>query len=737
MTTHLHVLKGCSPTPLANYLKALGVLRLVGEQADKQARGWWEGEYFCMLTRLSKEELESFFVERYEPTPIFNPWGGRSGYYVGSSEKTARSALTAIDGSTAKRLSKFRAAIALIRIVIQEGGGNKPDSGESEAAMISRIRMRLRGAGSDWLDTVIANLGESFQKPAILGTGGNEGSGSYTAAFLAAIVECVVNATWNSAIVSSLWNDGSDRDSWDGSFHPPAKDGAKRAKKEIVRQPFRQYLPGGQGSPWDLLLAFEGTIVIQSGVARRSNSDRHRFLTSPFYFAPLAAGAGSSSEMDEFALNKGRRNPGRGEQWFPMWSTPTTYEEIGVLFREGRCSAGRRAAKNPLDAARAISGLGASRGITAFLRYGYLQRDNLATHFAVPLGRIQASENSTARLVDDLSGWLDHLHRLARKKNAPGRLSHAHKRLADAILAALVHEQPPEHLPTRWQEILEAAAAIELLQVTGTAIDAGPIPPLRAEWATVVNDDSPEVRLALALGSAAANYFKGRPIDPVRYHWLPLAPKRWPPRFKTADKRLVNDPRVVMSGRDPIRDLSALVERRLIEAGVKGQRRSRLVPARGCGAQLADLARFLSGALDLDKLLGLARAFMAIKWAHWSRKHCRPVRDSREIPEETWLAIRLACLAWPLAPDKNIPADPRIVRLLFGAEIPRALEVACTRLRSVGIRPPLQAGATDHTSARLWAAALAFPIDQSCALRAAAILDPSMKGLPHVSTQPG
>ena len=34
MTMHLHVLKGCSPAPLANYLKALGILRLVGEQAD-------------------------------------------------------------------------------------------------------------------------------------------------------------------------------------------------------------------------------------------------------------------------------------------------------------------------------------------------------------------------------------------------------------------------------------------------------------------------------------------------------------------------------------------------------------------------------------------------------------------------------------------------------------------------------------------------------------------------------
>lgn len=726
MTLEFHVLNGCSPAPLANYLKALGILRLVGEQADTQARGWWDGERFCLMTKLSKGELEAFFLERYEPTPIFNPWGGRSGYYAGSPEKTARNALAVIEESTSDRLSNFRAAICLIRTAIQEGGGDKPDSEASKTTMISRIRLRLRGAGSDWLDTVLADLGSSYRGPAILGTGGNEGSGSYTAAFLAAVVECVVRKTWNSAIASSLWSDGSDRDSWDGSFQPPTKDGVKKPKKEAVAGPFRQFLPGGDGSPWDLLLAFEGAIVIQSGVARRSNTDQHRFMTSPFYFAPLGMGAGSSSEMDEYVLNKGRKNPGRGEQWFPLWSTPSTFAEIQRLFREGRCSAGRRAAKNPLDAARAICGLGASRGISSFLRYGYLQRDNLATHFAVPLGRIQVRENSTARLVDDLSGWLDRVHRLARKKNAPARLGLAHRRLADAVFAALTHDYTPD----RWQAILLAAADIEALQATGTAIDAGPIPSLRPEWGAAVDDGSAEVRLALALGSGAAGYTQeGRPIDPIRSHWLPL--ERGARRFKTAEKRLVNDPRVVAAGRDPIRDLSALVERRLIESVMKGQRRSKLVAAAGCGARLEDIARLLNGSLDLDKLIGLARAFMAIRWDQWSRDHWLSSQQSAEVPEECWLAVRLACLPWPLTRDKDIPADSRVVRLLSGAEGSRAIEIARARLRSVGIRPPMQAGVTGPASARLWAAALAFPITRGSALRAAAILDPSMKGLLH------
>jgi CRISPR-associated protein Csx17 len=37
-------LNGCAPIPLANHLKALGILRLVSEQVDRNATGHWQGE---------------------------------------------------------------------------------------------------------------------------------------------------------------------------------------------------------------------------------------------------------------------------------------------------------------------------------------------------------------------------------------------------------------------------------------------------------------------------------------------------------------------------------------------------------------------------------------------------------------------------------------------------------------------------------------------------------------------
>jgi len=186
-----------------------------------------------------------------------------------------------------------------------------------------------------------------------------------------------------------------------------------------------------------------------------------------------------------------------------------------------------------------------------------------------------------------------------------------------------------------------------------------------------------------------------------------------------------------MLGRDPLADLAAIIQRRMIEAAAKGKRRLPLVAADGCSAGFGDLAMFLTGTVDAGRLLDLARAFMAIHWNSWSCDYCPRHSRSSENPEEAWLALRLACLPWPVTPDKDIPMEPAIVTRLLAGDGAGATSLALMRLRSAGLRPPLQAGITDRRTARRWAAALVFPINLGGARRAAAILDPSMKGLTH------
>jgi CRISPR-associated protein Csx17 len=806
MTMHLHTLKGCSPAPLANYLKALGILRLVGEQADAQARGWWDGVRFCLLSKLSQEELEAFFLEKYEPTPLLSPWNKGCGFF-----KVNDPGLCPLENSTAPRFKRFRDGIAAGRGLLDEisradaairaikartktnksfqseeqrqlletdptylitlqqlrdqikkpdieneerarlnsdietiesltsSASKPPTKTEAEklkasagykrllaaadrrfkalkATLIPDCRRIWRGPHAEWLSAaVVLDEGGNPEWPSLLGTGGNDGNLDFTNNFMQQIGSLFdvksenghPGETAKRLLSDALWSTPANHleSAAIGQYQPGSAGGANSSTG---------FDGGNLVNAWDFVLMMEGAVLFTSRATRRLDPNAFSKASAPFAVRPHAAG---------FAT-PGSEKAQRGEQWMPLWRQPTTLSDLAAMLGEARVQLDRQPVNRPVDMARAISRLGVARGIEAFVRYGYLERNGQST-LAVPLGRVQVRHHPRAYLIDDLAAWMDRVQRRSRDKNAPARLVHAERRLADAVFAALTHD----HTPDRWQAILLAAADVESLQAAGTGVEAGPIPALRPDWVSAVAEDSAEFRLALALGSAAASYFKDRPSDPIRHHTLPLEPGAR--RFKTADKKLVNDPRVVVSGRDPLRDLAAIVERRLIEAAQKGQRRSRLMAAAGCGARFDDLTRFLSGAVDLDRLFGMARAFMAMKWDQWSREHLPRTSASTETPEECWMALRLCCLPFAVDEMHDIPADERVVRLLASGDAVRAIEIARQRLRSVSIRPPMYAGTTEPETARRWAAALAFPIHRSTAQRAMELLDPSKKGLLH------
>lgn len=105
------VLSGCRAKPLASYLKALGILRLISEQRDNLVKGWWQGESFVISTKLSKEDFEAFFCDAYAPTPIVSPWNGGSGFYLGD----AMEGLEAITKTETPRFTDYRNAILQIK----------------------------------------------------------------------------------------------------------------------------------------------------------------------------------------------------------------------------------------------------------------------------------------------------------------------------------------------------------------------------------------------------------------------------------------------------------------------------------------------------------------------------------------------------------------------------------------------------------------------------------------------
>ena len=132
MTLHMHNLKGCSPDPLAHYLKGLGILRLIVEQrADCQARGWWQDEHFCLLSKLTRDELEKFFLERYEPTPLLSPWNKGCGLFSANDP-----GLTPLENSKAARFGRFRDGVADSRRLL--------NAQEQADAVIRAIKARTK-----------------------------------------------------------------------------------------------------------------------------------------------------------------------------------------------------------------------------------------------------------------------------------------------------------------------------------------------------------------------------------------------------------------------------------------------------------------------------------------------------------------------------------------------------------------------------------------------------------------
>ena len=341
---HVLDLGGCAPAPLAHYLKALGVLRLVAEQRDGDARGWWEGDRFRLATKLTQEEIEGFFLHDYQPTPMFNPWGARSGFFEGGSERSARASLEEIERSESTRLAPFRKTIETVRSIITKTTDQKPSNKEKDELILA-LRLNARCASSLWLDTVIAVIGAgddvSLVQPPIFGTGGNESSGGYPSAYMSAIVEAMIKNNWNHAVHTTLFGGSELKCDW--------------------KQSMLQFSPSGTSTPWDMLFAFEGACVLRSSVGGRTSTNSRKWMSSPFYVAPRSAGYASSSRLDEKFLNKGREYPGRGEQWLPMWRRPSRFSEVQQIFLQGRAATRLGRATDGWTMARAVAGFGVSR----------------------------------------------------------------------------------------------------------------------------------------------------------------------------------------------------------------------------------------------------------------------------------------------------------------------------------------------------------------------------------------
>ena len=735
MATDAIRLDGCTATPLAGYLKALGVLRLVsspanhasGIAADDHARGWWENGYFHIATSLAADDLLRFFLEDYAPSAIIAPWNGGSGFYPNDNKEGIGPLAT----SATLRFRAIAQAIGVAAGAIRRGGWSaRPESG-AKAALVQALRGLLDDSALHWLDATVALSGERLSFPQLLGTGGNDGRLDFTNNFMRRLV----------ADRDGLF------DAATGAPEPACKRLLQAALQADAAQGLRAYSPGqfapgaagganasvgydgnAHTNPWDFVLALEGAILFAGAATRRHQGAPESGASFPFTVHPTAAGWGGVAEAD--------RTNVRAEFWAPLWARPAGCDELSGLLKEGRAILHGKTARDGLDFARAASTLGISRGITAFQRYGFAMRQG-NMYLAAPLGtrRVTAHVPEMAELINDLDsgGWLQQVRRLAQDKNAPARAHQVLKRFQDALFALTESQVTPATVQNAIETLGEIVGWLATTPAARAAIRPPPL--LRGAWVQRADDGSAEYRAAAALASlgwtlaphraeaarpdratgvpeqpgtagaggvsATADATAGarQPLTPLAAHLAPVAPETVPRRFREWAPG-TNRALAVWGPGSLTANLIDVLEQRLRSSSVERP----FVAA--APTQASVVAEFLvSGSFDDQRC---ARLLEGLAWA-------RPMslRHARESANEPCVPFAYAALKLLFAPDhavaaftprhadepaRRIAVPPGLLARLHGGDVDGAVRAALARARASGIASPFAHGSDGRTT---------------------------------------
>lgn len=474
-------LEGCLSTSLAGYLKALGVHRLVAEQADARATSRWDPDgVFHLQSSLDAEALTSFFLGAYAPTPIVTPWNGASGFFEGDQT----SGIQSIESSTLHRFSEYRQTIQACRGVLRDLRLLEKPEKEQKPRLLRTLRASLSDQAVTWLDAVCV-IGDKPVYPALLGTGGNDGHLEFANNFMQRLAELLLQPSngrgeetetrLRAALLGGSYADTSEAAAI-GQFSPGRAGGPNMTAG----------LEGdGRVNPWDYVLMIEGTLVFAAAVVRRLESGARGAAAAPFQFRVSSVGYGSASPGEQESARA-------AELWLPMWPAPASIGELRALFAEGRLEVRGRRARNGLDAARAVASLGVDRGVDRFQRFAILNRFG-RNYFACPIGLLRVRQLERTDLLHELDAVFDS----TRGISDPGPvISAAVRRLESAVFDACQVDRPLIEvlaaLGSLDQAVSRSAKAREKVREIG---------PLSPEWLNAADDSTPEFRIAAAFAS--------------------------------------------------------------------------------------------------------------------------------------------------------------------------------------------------------------------------------------------
>jgi CRISPR-associated protein Csx17 len=673
-------LRGCTPEPLMSYLKSLGILRLLSEQVNSGATGFWRNDCFVVSLELGKENLTSFFLDNYKPTPLAGPWAGGSGFF----RKDNRKAIEAIAASTSSRATPYKEVIQEVQRILGEEGVTDKPSDEAKDHLLRRYRREMPELFVRWMDAAMALQSDGQSFAPLLGTGGNDGRLDFTQNFMQRLVELNI-------FVSNVPRKTSDLLHLSLFGHPMLG---------LGKAAVGQFAPGRAGgpnssqgmeggatdNPWDFVLMLEGAVMLAGSIGRRMNARIHGRASFPFTVRSRPVGPTGPSD-DEIAGT-------RGEIWLPLWGSPTTADELQVLFAEGRADVSGRPAGDGIDFSRAVAGLGIDRGIDSFVRYGFLKRSGKA-YLACALDRfpVPQSVHEGVDLLRQLDRWLDRYRRATRE--GPARLRGALRGIESAIYGYCRYGRRAD-----LEAILIALgrAERELALTGGHRGDSELCPPcgrLSTAWLKAIADDSSEFAIALALAGMHGSG-KDHHIDLLRRNLEPVAYQGQ--RWKWTDR----DRRVVWSVANLSTNMALVLQRRMLDSKNDGLPLDSSFPV-----SIDSIGAYLAEETNDQRIEDLLWGLLLVDpWTDYANASRLPSAKGSALLPRTFALLKLLFLPHPLfrfwdtkrerylwryaregERGISIVPEPSILPLIRSRQMSEACRLAYRRLRATGLEP--------------------------------------------------
>ena len=690
---------GCVPKEMLSYLKALGVLKAIAERKDRDARGFWRGgDQWVVRSGLDKDGALDFFMSEYRPTPIMSPWNKDSGFYPSKSGKMPETPLDRIIIEESPRFGDWREVAHASRRAAEEAN-RKFDKGDKDRKIwiLRRCRNRFPDAALEWIDAAFVLTDEdSARFPPLFGSGGNDGRLEMGRKYSACVEQCLLpenRAKSEELLESALF----------ASKSPSIKNKAVGTVGAFDVEASDQKLI----NPWDFVLAMEGALLFAGSASRRLGASAQPYAAYPFMVA-VSSPAGSQTVSADESGSKSK-----GEIWTPVWESPASFREVKSLMSEGRAEIGKKQAENSVDFARAISALGVARGVRAFDRYGFLER-NGQSRIVAWLDRVEVppSPPSGANAL----GGLDRLRRnIADYPNPPASLN----ALRDSLENSMYRFAKGGGNAAGLQDVLLQAAEVERYAGKIRKDKLPPISQLQRIWEWEADDGSAEFRLALSLASIFGD---GDGSLSIRENLEPVKVNSQNGRVEWSSEP--GGAFVWSALRDPLLNMAAVLERRCMDS----RRRDLAHPALNGRrwARIEDVIDFMEGRVDERRVGNLALALSMIEMGGAPRV-LRTRNEGRRRPirvPPAYAAMKLTLLPRDLQADGELVSigepthartDAALIPLLRAGRVRDAYNLASRRLRAStrlsvkSANPEIPDGA--ERGLRL-AAALLFPISE-------------------------